>query len=260
MRRQNINGFLWAGVALASNSRIDVRVSDIPEARKLRHTQIEQRHNLTPLPSSSPQPPCFVAHEPSLDLTKRLRKRITMLKMTLTYRNETFVPPEQALQVALWHNVDIAEIVAVCATFHRIANATSWISASFTTGPAACPTEAGISNLHSRMSLLSHRPWTVVSERVSMFRSPASSGCLACMMLKPHLDLATAVPKPRATGPSAKLPHILFEVSYPPPGSTLSCLRSFLFPFLLCWQVQAEFLTEAGQVTITCSTSVILPP
>jgi hypothetical protein len=113
-------------------------------------------------------------------------------------------------------------------------------------------------------------------------RDPGTSNRAGCIMLKPHLDLAcvvttltwlhlgaanaslqlwndsrlrTAVPKLRATGLSPNFSHIPFDVSYSPPGSTLPSPRSFSF-LILCWQVQALFTTEAGQVAISCFTSV----
>lgn len=91
-------------------------------------------------------------------------------------------------------------------------------------------------------------------------------GRAACMMLKPHFDLAhvdtasdmaecgrrqcllttdwndrrlrTTVSKPCTTGTSSKFPHILFDVSYLSPGTRLYAHAHFSF----CshrWQVQA---------------------
>lgn len=97
-------------------------------------------------------------------------------------------------------------------------------------------------------------------------RCPVSSGCVACMMLKPQLDLAhvdttsdmtecrwcqclfttdwndrrlrTTAPKPCTTDPSPKFPHILFDVSRVSPGTRLYAHAHFSF-LSYCWQVQA---------------------
>jgi hypothetical protein len=114
-------------------------------------------------------------------------------------------------------------------------------------------------------------------------RRPLSPGCVACMRLKPHLDLAyviatsniafsgfcqcslttswndrrlrTAVPKPRPTGRTLRI------LIYCLTSHTRLLVHRFMptlfsLPLILL-AGSGTFSTEAEQVTLSCSTSVV---